>query len=433
MDMDRYYHGPKGIARTLFGGHMTKAQVAGVERIIAAGNKYGYGVPEATDYWLATSYHETGKRMQPVRESYGRSTTDTINKLEKAYKAGKLPWVKTPYWRGGWFGRGDVQLTHEENYKGPLRNAVMAEFGEGCDIHADPDLALRPDVSAFILVEGTSKGHTNRSDFTRYSLETFINTGAVDFVNARKTVNPGEKPSYRLVAGYAEKFRAARLDAQGIPVPTTPPKIVAGPSPIDPVISIIHAAAPALANATVNVYGPELYDGSVHEEVRQVQQGLVRAGYPEVGEPDGKWGTKTRGMVLTFRADRGLPIVPTIDDQLLAELTRPGARPGLDERGKKTAHELKDKPVIKEARTGITGAKIITIASGLVGGGQGISTLTDHLDQLREGVEKAQALYDVTKSILPYVAVVAVALGAWYFLHNIIKRQVENYRTARLS
>lgn len=64
----------------------------------------------------------------------------------------------------------------------------------------------------------------------------------------------------------------------------------------------------------------DLYDGKEHPEVRAVQEKLDALGYPEVGQIDGKWGTRTRGVILAFRADNHLPVDGLIDDKLMAAL-----------------------------------------------------------------------------------------------------------------
>jgi peptidoglycan hydrolase-like protein with peptidoglycan-binding domain len=65
---------------------------------------------------------------------------------------------------------------------------------------------------------------------------------------------------------------------------------------------------------------PALYDGNEHAEVKAVQVKLDELGYPEVGVPDGRWGTRTRAAILAFRADNGMPLEALIDDKLMAAL-----------------------------------------------------------------------------------------------------------------
>lgn len=208
MDKHVFFHGTYGVSRSLFYKTVTSKQVSGCERIIDAFDKY---MPDGTlhqlAYILATSYHETLRKMQPVRETLATKHETVIRRLDRAWEKGLLTWVSKPYWREGYYGRGDVQLTHKYNYEGNLRDAVLNRFD--VDIAADPELVLRPDISAYILIEGMMRGDTGVSDFTSQPLEKYINKNHIDYHNARKTVNPADKPSYSLVADYATKFQIA--------------------------------------------------------------------------------------------------------------------------------------------------------------------------------------------------------------------------------
>ena len=66
-----------------------------------------------------------------------------------------------------YYGRGDVQLTWYENYElmGKLLNIPLLE---------QPELALSPEISARIMIEGMTKGKSNRGDFTGVSLEKLL-------------------------------------------------------------------------------------------------------------------------------------------------------------------------------------------------------------------------------------------------------------------
>lgn len=54
--------------------------------------------------------------------------------------------------------------------------------------------------------------------------------------------------------------------------------------------------------------------------ITQVQGKLRRLGYHEVGRADGILGSRTRGAILAFRADHGLPLEPVIDVALSGAL-----------------------------------------------------------------------------------------------------------------
>lgn len=141
-------------------------------------------------YMLATSFHETARTMQPVEEiGKGRG---------KPYEQ-KLKYNRKPYtWPDKiYYGRGDVQLTWYENYlnMGTILNLPLLE---------QPELALQPGISARIMIEGMTKGISNRGDFTGVSLENYFNTYTDDPIRARRIVNGLDQANR--IAEYHYKF-----------------------------------------------------------------------------------------------------------------------------------------------------------------------------------------------------------------------------------
>jgi hypothetical protein len=179
--------------RPMFGGSLSQAQVDGFKIIFEAWRKVGSGNERDLAYILATAYHETARTMQPVRETLATTDAKAKERLTKAWKSGKLPWVKSDYWSGGWFGRGFVQLTHRANY-------VKASEKLGIELVSDPSKAMIPEVSALILVRGMQEGW-----FTGMKL-----ADAADFREARRVVNGTDRASQ--IAMYADAFLSA-LDA----------------------------------------------------------------------------------------------------------------------------------------------------------------------------------------------------------------------------
>jgi len=193
-----------------FGGRLTTEQVNGVNRLLRRWENLLVSDVRLLAYALATSFHETAHTMMPVRETLASSTASVIARLDAAKAAGKLPQVKTLYWRKdkngkSWYGRGDVQLTHESNY------AKMEKI-TGIPLTKDPDLALDPDNSATILFEGLLSGDSGKGDFTKYKLEDFFNDTTDDPIGARKVVNGTDKA--KLIAGYYKNFLDAIKAAQ---------------------------------------------------------------------------------------------------------------------------------------------------------------------------------------------------------------------------
>lgn len=184
--------------RPMFGGTLTTAQVQGLEILLTATE----GLPVShRAYLLATAKHETAHTMQPVRETLAKSDAGAVKALDRAFAAGKLPWVKSPYWRPdadgkSWFGRGYVQLTHKANYQ-------RAGKAMGIDLVADPSAALSPMLAARILVQGCGEGW-----FTGKRLSDYL---PGDYAGARRVVNGTDRA--KEIAGMAEAFEAALVAA----------------------------------------------------------------------------------------------------------------------------------------------------------------------------------------------------------------------------
>lgn len=176
------------VRKSLFNNRLTTSQVSGMEAKIKAFQDASFPLSHAA-YALATSFHETAKRMQPVRE--GLNATDTWRRKNLRYY---------PY-----YGRGDVQLTWLENYQRADR-----ELGLQGALVSNLDLALDPDVSAKIMVRGMTEGW-----FTKKSLKDYLPNdkgSKTQFKNARRIINGTDKAD--MIAEYALKFQTA-LEAAG--------------------------------------------------------------------------------------------------------------------------------------------------------------------------------------------------------------------------
>lgn len=182
------------------GGRLYGAQVTGMEAILDHWGLYSKAADSSLAYVLATAFHETAATMQPVRETLAKSDGEAVVRLDRAFASGRLPTVKTPYWRPdgegkSWLGRGFVQLTHRRNYE------AMSDL-TGEDLVTDPGLAMRIDIAAKILIEGMRVGL-----FTGWRLGFFFGRDKADWVGARKIVNGTDRAE--LVAGYGRAFAAA--------------------------------------------------------------------------------------------------------------------------------------------------------------------------------------------------------------------------------
>ena len=166
-----------------FGTSMSQRQVDGIEAILDE----GAGLPLShLANVLAQVHRETGAGMYPVKETVYSWSSDknpsdatVIARLNRAFAKGQLTWVSKPYWRSGYFGRGQIQITHEDNYQ------KMSET-VGVDLVKNPSAALDLSTSARIAVRGMRDG-----SFTERSLEEYNGT-KYDHAGARAIVN-GDK------------------------------------------------------------------------------------------------------------------------------------------------------------------------------------------------------------------------------------------------
>lgn len=182
-------------------GSFNQTQVDGFNTLIDAMNKRGDGAinPLYAAYVLATTYHETATRMEAINE-YGKGAKRRYGKWYKNSKGVEYGhanhrgdvYLKSQY-PFLYYGKGFPQLTWFDNYK---------KMGEllGLDLINNPDLALVPENSAAIMIEGMLLG-----SFTGLSLARCIRYGSyAEFVYSRRIINGTDRDS--LVARYATQF-----------------------------------------------------------------------------------------------------------------------------------------------------------------------------------------------------------------------------------
>jgi hypothetical protein len=177
-------------------------------------------------YVLGTAKHETAGTMKPVRETLAKSDAGAMAALTKAWKSGRLSWVKKDYWSSGFFGRGYVQLTHEANYR-------FAGEQLGIGLATRPSLALEPDVAAEIIVVGMRDGWFAGDKAGRHKLSRYITLSKSDFVAARRIVNGTDRAA--IIAGYAVEYdKLLRADGYGRMGGETTPTADVLPEPKQP-------------------------------------------------------------------------------------------------------------------------------------------------------------------------------------------------------
>lgn len=179
----------KSVRATLLGPTLSDSEVAGCESILTAME----GTPLShCAYALATAYHETARTMQPVIEAYWLSE-DWRRKSLRYYP---------------WYGRGYVQLTWQINYLKADNAASGVGLIKKGELIAQPDLALRLDMAAFIMRHGMEEGwFAPGQTLTRHCPQRLA---AIDqFESARHIINGSDKA--HSIALYAISFQNALM------------------------------------------------------------------------------------------------------------------------------------------------------------------------------------------------------------------------------
>ena len=200
-----------------FKGHIGPKQVAGMEAILDEWDVSGLTDLRWLAYMLATTFHETARTMQPIRE-YGKAA------YFKKYDGRKDLGNTVPGDGARFKGRGFVQLTGRRNY-------TLASQKLGFDLVGKPDIALLPAIAARIMFEGMTEGW-----FTGRKLSHYFGA-KTDWKNARRIINGTDKAA--LIAGYAVSFHSA-LQAASI----APDKADHAPEPKKPSSPVPAPPAP---------------------------------------------------------------------------------------------------------------------------------------------------------------------------------------------
>jgi hypothetical protein len=158
------------IRATLVKGGLNQSQVDGFEAILDEWERRNLSDLRWLAYIMATAWHETAQRMQPIEE-YGRGKG-------KAYAP-------------TYYGRGFVQITWERNYA-RLSDVI------GVDLVTHPEKAMEMDNAIQILFEGMIDGL-----FTGKKLSDYFGKSA-DWRGARAIVNGKDRAAD--IAGYAKKI-----------------------------------------------------------------------------------------------------------------------------------------------------------------------------------------------------------------------------------
>jgi putative chitinase len=186
----------------MLGRKIVDTEFKGCDAILRACTRANWPV-SFTAYALATAYLETAHTMQPIKEIGGTAYFTRMYDIQgarpaKARELGNL----SPGDGAKYHGRGYVQLTGKKNYARMTQR--LHDFGIDVDLVADPDLAMRPDIAAAVMVLGMREGL-----FTGRKLSDDLPlkgpAGLSQFVASRDIINGRDRQDD--VASYAIDFQ----------------------------------------------------------------------------------------------------------------------------------------------------------------------------------------------------------------------------------
>jgi putative chitinase len=209
-DYGKFYDFLRG--NKMLGPKISAEEFAGCDAILKACTRASWPV-SFTAYALATSFLETGATMQPIKERGGNAYFHRMYDIQgarpaKARELGNL----APGDGARYPGRGYVQLTGKANYaKATAKLRALGILASNESLVDNPDLAMRPDVAAAVMVLGMQEGwFTTRKlsdDLPARGPATFA-----QFKASRDIINGRDKDDE--IAEFANDFQTA-LQAGG--------------------------------------------------------------------------------------------------------------------------------------------------------------------------------------------------------------------------
>lgn len=166
-------------------------------------------------------------------------------------------------------------------------------------------------------------------------------------------------------------------------------------------------------------------------EIERLQIALKDLGYHEVGEIDGLMGSRTRGALLAFKADNGLPLTTDLTEATWVALVKAQPRPVAPERAEATqvpSEAAKAADAAKKVGAGIAGVGVVETALQPVGGISGV------IENLTGAVNALQSVVGPLKDLVGLmadnwmVACIVAGTGLFFVGRHVFRDEVESYR-----
>lgn len=206
--------------RKYFGKRLSQSTVDTIEAILDEFNRNinnsGPRAAEKFAYMMATVRHEVGPKMIPIIENMNYTASRIRQVWPSRFKTVRdaEPYARNPEKLANnvyanRLGNGSPSSGDGYRYRGRGIGAQFTgkvnyeKFSKlfGIDFVNNPDLALDRKLGAKILYKGSMEGL-----FTGVSLNNYITSCCVDYVNARRVINADVKLNGNKIASDAKKF-----------------------------------------------------------------------------------------------------------------------------------------------------------------------------------------------------------------------------------
>lgn len=402
------------------------------------GEQFGLDLPSRLAHFLAQVLHESAEFRYDT-EVWG--PTPAQLRYDTRTDLGN-----TPEQDGDGFlyrGRTGIQITGASNYR-QFRDWCRSFIGGNVpDFVAQPELVLTDPWEGLGPIWYWSTRNLNRfADQNDIEMVTRRINGGLNGFNDR--INYYNRAAL-VLAGYGptevRRFQSEKNvpgGADGIAGPKTRNalhQVLVEIGPAKPVIQqpapqqVVAPTPPARPAAPV-ASGPTIATPQGNLAlVASIQHLLREKGYPEVGETDDIFGSRTRNAILAFQADNNLPKTGQPSEQLLLALIKAAPRVNADSRVTATAKDLK----AKGDETVNNGDWLRRIGIGILGAGGlgGILEGNASLDEIIQGLTGFRRIAEIISTFSPWILLAAGGAIAVYFGSRIIEAQVKAYQQGR--
>jgi GH25 family lysozyme M1 (1,4-beta-N-acetylmuramidase) len=172
-------------------------------------------------------------------------------------------------------------------------------------------------------------------------------------------------------------------------------------------------------------------------DVEILQRKLDRLGYHDVGDMDGKWGGKTKGAIVAFLNDRGVPagevtgITPAITDAISTALTEGWTRPISDKRANATAKDIA--PKVEAVRQSLWQRLVAKVTGASAGGVAVVTGVGSQFGAVNDKLSPVKDFFANIPGWAWFTLIAAAALALWLSSNKATISTTQDYNTGKIN